>query len=91
MSDIMIGGWLNHDAHRYPHSLARDQQRPVGVIRWRARAHGLSDFRPDALFATPWCPFDRQQPTFPESQSNQIAMIQTIVFETKPCDREPLR
>ena len=33
---------------------------------------------------------DRQRSTFPETQSNLIAEMQTVVFETKPYDREPI-
>jgi hypothetical protein len=34
------------------------------VVRRRARANGLSDFRPDALYAATWCPLIASDPHF---------------------------
>jgi hypothetical protein len=52
----ILAGRRGNDAHRHPHRLPRDQQRPIGVVRRRARTDGLPDFRPDALFAATRCP-----------------------------------
>src|SRR5262249_13364143 len=50
----ILAGRRAINAHRHRLRLARDQQRPLGVVRRRARADGLPDFRPDALFAATW-------------------------------------
>src|SRR6266446_6899860 len=52
----ILAGRRRNDAHRHPHRLPRDQQRPIGVVRRRARTDGLPDFRPDALFVATRCP-----------------------------------
>ncbi len=60
----LLAGRRGDDVHRHPHRVARDQQRPLGVVRRRARANGLPDFRPDALFAATWCPVIASNPRF---------------------------
>jgi len=47
----ILAGRRGNDAHR--HRVARDQQRPLGVVRRRAHADGLLDFRPDAYLLPP--------------------------------------
>ena len=53
-ASFLLGG-LKHHTQEY-NRRARDQQRSLGVVRRRARADGLPDFRPDALFAATRCP-----------------------------------
>jgi hypothetical protein len=36
-------------------------------------------------------PADRQRPTFPETQSNHTTTIPTVVFDTKPYNRQSLQ
>ena len=51
----VLAGRRGNDAHRHPHRFPRDQQRPIGVVRRRARTMGLPYIRPDALFAATRC------------------------------------
>jgi Ca2+/Na+ antiporter len=50
----ILAGSRGNDADRHPHHLTCDQHRSLGVVSRRARADGLPDLRPDAVFTATW-------------------------------------